>query len=373
MAPIEGVSDIRRLPRLGKIRLGIKKEGSDGPYPKAVDYFVCPEEVKAVYGEKPVELKIMFPSDDIEIVAPQYYKCYSYSQGLICRGTGKTSRRKVDVRTGDFANRDTKEWELADGNCDPDDCPKLAQKQCRKVMSLRFLLPDVPGLGVYQLDTSSFYSILNVNSQIAPDGFLRPFTKGRISFIPLILAVGPQEVNPPGEGRKTVHVLKLWSPVKLSDLIRISRQKVVEVLLPGVDEEEPPGDLFPEEIIGGPKTGDKAVAQIAAPGESANAQAETGAGEKTAPAENKAAPTETEEVEGKSADDVTEEDVPDINALFRICFRLWKNKDQKPMQPLDVAKELGHTNVMDLYASNTSPWKAFLTIKEARKPLKPQN
>ena len=251
--PIDKISDIRRFPRLGKIRLGIKKEGQKGPYPSPTDYFVCPEEVKVVHGEHPKELPVMFPSDDLELIAPQYYKCYSYSQGLICRGNGKTCRRKVDIDTGDFANRDTRQWDMADGNCNPDECPMLATKQCRKVMSLQFILPEVPGLGVYQLDTSSFYSIVNMNSQLAPDGFLRPFTRGRIAFIPLILSIGPQEVTPPGVGRKTVQILKLRADVKLADIIRISRQKPYQVLLPTLEEEEPPDDLFPGEIIGGPE------------------------------------------------------------------------------------------------------------------------
>lgn len=250
MSPIDGVSDKRWLPRLGKIRLGLKKEGQKAPYPVATDYFVCPDEVKAVFGEQPKELKIMFPNDDMELVAPQFLKCYSYSQGLICRGNGRTCRRKVDTDTGDFANRDTKHWELVDSVCNLSGCSMLPMKQCRRVMSLLFILPDVPGLGVYQLDTSSFYSIVNMNSQLAPDGFLRNFTKGRIAFIPLILAVGPQEVTPPGIGRKTVHILTVRADVKLADIIRISRQRPTQVLLPTLNEEEPPDDLFPKEVIG---------------------------------------------------------------------------------------------------------------------------
>jgi len=248
--PIEGVSNIRRFPRLGKIRLGIKKEGQKGPYPSATDYFVCPDEVKAIHGGDPRELPIMFPSDDLELIAPQWYKCYSYTHGLICKGNGKTCRRKVDVDTGDFANRDTKEWEMADGICEPEHCPMLGSKQCKKMLSLLFILPEVPGLGVYQLDTSSFYSIVNLNSQLAPDGFLRPFTRGRIAFIP---SIEPREVTPPGVGRKAIHVLNIRADVKLADIIRISRQAPAQVLLPTLSEEEPPDDLFPDELIGGPQ------------------------------------------------------------------------------------------------------------------------
>jgi hypothetical protein len=52
--PIKGISEIVRLPRLGKIRLGIKKKTDAGvSYPSPTDYFVCPDELKKVFGEKP--------------------------------------------------------------------------------------------------------------------------------------------------------------------------------------------------------------------------------------------------------------------------------------------------------------------------------
>ena len=40
---IKELSDVRRLPRLGKIHLGVKAKNEKGvEYPKAVDYFVVP-------------------------------------------------------------------------------------------------------------------------------------------------------------------------------------------------------------------------------------------------------------------------------------------------------------------------------------------
>ena len=52
--PIKGISEIVRLPRLGKIRLGIKKKTDAGvSYSSSTDYFVCPDELKKVFGEKP--------------------------------------------------------------------------------------------------------------------------------------------------------------------------------------------------------------------------------------------------------------------------------------------------------------------------------
>ena len=380
MSPIEEVSNIRRLPRLGKIRLGIKKEGQRGAYPQAVDYFVCPPEVQAVYGEKPAELKVMFPDDNLELIAPQYYKCYSYSQGLICKGDGKTCRRKVDVETGDFANKNTKQWAMSEAACSPKDCPMTGDKQCRKVMSLSFILPDVPGLGVYQLNTSSFYSIVNINSQLAPDGYLRKYTRGRIAYIPLTLFIQKQEVTPPGEGRKTVNVLNIRADVKLADIIRISRQRPTQVLLPGVEEEEPPDDLFPEEVIADGEVVSATVeeappTQVPAQPAAAEAPASKAEGKAAEPessspkvpkAKTARARTQSSPEAGKTPEEVVEDDIPDVNALFKVCNALWKNKEDKPMQPIDVAKELGYSNVMDLYSTKQTPWQMFQAIKAAR-------
>ncbi|MDZ4230392.1 MAG: hypothetical protein U1B77_01075, partial [Dehalococcoidales bacterium] len=98
MSPIANLSNIIRMPRLGKIHLGIVVETpGKRPRPKATDYFVCPTEVEEVLGEKPKELPIMFPTEDPEQFAQQWYRAYSRSQGLVCIGDGVTSKRKVDI------------------------------------------------------------------------------------------------------------------------------------------------------------------------------------------------------------------------------------------------------------------------------------
>src|SRR4030042_4658744 len=103
--PIDELSDIIRLPRKGKVRLGIKVEGEHSTYPQKVDYLVCPREVQEVHGPKPTKLDIIFPSFDTEIIAPQYYRCYRRTYGLVCKGDGKTCRTKIDMATGTLADR----------------------------------------------------------------------------------------------------------------------------------------------------------------------------------------------------------------------------------------------------------------------------
>jgi len=250
MSPINGVSQVRRMPRLGKIRLGIKKISpkTNNPYPVATDYFVVPDEIKTYVGERPKKLNIMFPVEDPREFAIQWLRCYSFSQGLICRGDGVMCQRKVDVESGAIANHTTTKWEWKDGLlCNPETCPEYIgdKPQCRRVMNLLILMPDVPGFGVWQLDTSSFYSIVNINSCVD----LIKRLCGRISFIPLTLSLEPQIVEPPGIKKKTVHILQIRSDVKLAEIQRLARKRRETMLLPELDEEDIPTDLYPEDIL----------------------------------------------------------------------------------------------------------------------------
>lgn len=245
--PIEGLSDVVRIPRLGKIHLGVKatSEEKGRQYPKATDYFVCPDEVKAVYGEKPKELDIMFPVDDPELFAQQWLRAYSLTQGLTCIGDGLSARRKIDTATGAMASHTTKNWEWHEITCNSQECPDYKDKRCRRVMNLQFLLPKVPGLGVYQIDTSSFYSIVNINSMIKMlKGIL-----GRCSMIPLILALGPVEVSPPGLSKKTVYIMHIKKDIKLAELAQVAQLPPAKVLLPEPETEEPPEDLYPDAVL----------------------------------------------------------------------------------------------------------------------------
>lgn len=244
--PIEGLSQVVRITRLGKIHLGVKgKTDKAVEYPKATDYFVCPDEVKAVYGEKPKSLDILFPIDDPELFAQQWLRAYSQTQGLICIGDGLNARRKIDTATGDMASHKTKSWEWREITCNSQECPDYQNKRCRRVMNLQFLLPKVPGLGVYQIDTSSFYSIVNINSMIKMlKGIL-----GRCSMIPLTLALGPIEVSPPGLSKKTVYIMHIKKDIKLAELAQVALLPPGRVLIPEPETEEPPEDLFPSGVL----------------------------------------------------------------------------------------------------------------------------
>nr|PZN59666.1 MAG: hypothetical protein DIU58_17655 [Sphaerobacter thermophilus] len=256
--PIKGISEIRRLPRLGKIHLGIKLTNQRGTeYPKAVDYFVVKEDdstpaaaveaFRSVYGDKPRQLRIMFPSDDPEVICPQYYKQYGAGTGLVRMCDGE--RCLCRTESGEMVETECL--------CDP---PGGDPNGCKHMMHLIFMLPDVPGIGVWQLDTSSFHSIVNINSGLE---MIRALA-GRVSMIPLTLRLRPKEVSPGGR-KKTVWVLDLvQEQARLVDVIQAARRPFTEVLgLPEpVNHEEIPEDHFPH-ALPAPSNGQRRPAQPA--------------------------------------------------------------------------------------------------------------
>lgn len=205
--PISKLSSRRRLPRIGKIFLGIKIRKTCGQcsgkkiinnkkcskclgegfieYPKEVEHFVIDKrpEIIEFYGNTPTELQIMFPIDDNEIIFSQYYKRYGYGI-LRCMGDG---------------NRATC-WDEEHGGIKEIDCPceHLETDACKPVAILQFILlrPErgtfIPiGSGTYQISTSSKNSIVDVNSGL---DYIRVIC-GRADMIPLILRRAPLETQ----------------------------------------------------------------------------------------------------------------------------------------------------------------------------------
>lgn len=221
--PIKNLSDIRRLPRLGKISLGIKKtsEKSGKEYPHEVDYFVCPSKVEEVYKGEPKELRIMFPVEDPDVFFQQWYKSYGFNL-LKCKGDGEKA----------FT------WDEEHGGMKEITCPcdKLQKGECKKIGILQFLLPDVPGAGCWQITTSSRDSIININSSV---DYIKQ-TCGRIRMIPLILKRIPnvkQRIEKGKPKKSTHYTLQIdVENITLRQLQEAAQIAPERVLLPPTDE-----------------------------------------------------------------------------------------------------------------------------------------
>uniref|UniRef100_A0A6M3JNT6 Uncharacterized protein n=1 Tax=viral metagenome TaxID=1070528 RepID=A0A6M3JNT6_9ZZZZ len=196
--------------------------------------------MQLVYGEKPQRLDVIIPLEDEEVWASQYYRQYSRSRGLVCKGDGETCRRMVDTETGDVAGRDTKEVTWSEGGtCAGMECPDYKAKACQEVMNLQFLLPKVPGLGVWQVDTGSINSIRNINNCAT---MIRAMC-GRVSWIPLLLTLEPTEVVNPDDGKKkTVYCMHLRYERSAESLLTDSEKPRLQLLLSAPADDEAPED-----------------------------------------------------------------------------------------------------------------------------------
>ena len=224
---IKGVSDVRRLPRLGKIRLGIKAvSGRTGKeYPKETEWFVVPPEVEKIYGPAPTELDVMFPLNEVEAIFPQRYIWYGQSKGAKCIGDGEK------------ANRVTEQG-IQEMECP---CEKLG-KECQQRAHLMVLLPKVSLGGVYQIDLGSYHSIVDINSGL---DYVQAMV-GRFAMVPLKLRRVPKETH--GSGKKETHyplMLILEGDIGFINTLRESTNRILtssQYLLPAPTIENPAMD-----------------------------------------------------------------------------------------------------------------------------------
>ena len=369
MSPIKGLSNKVQIPRLGKIRLGIKKTNGNGvEYPVATDYFVLPKEhpqhgaLVELFGEQPKELRILIPLEDEDKWCSQYYRCYSKSRGLICKGDGVNAIRMVGKGTNDLAWKDCKEVEMKDIECKGTDCEHYKLKRCNEILNLQFMIPEVPGLGVWQIDSTSINSIKNINSMSA----LIKSIYRKIAMIPLSLTLEPREVNNPESGKKkTVYLLNLRTNNKLADLAIAARHQEEQFLLP-VGDVEPPDDglgyqpdfepcppdthtaeqnidnLWPDSGTPSDKTGQTENGW--------NKLESNGKKELVAPA----APPVQENQKAPLTNPAT---ITSIELLYKACFNDFK------LQPNEVLKELGISSKTDI----TDPSDSYKQIAAVRR------
>jgi len=256
---IKGLSEIRRLPRLGKIRLGIKKKAKSGKeYPAEVDYFILdpqtPSELEndkligefhTLYGEQPKSIKIMFPVAESDFYFPQFYKRYGSGSSLKCKGDGELASCTMDEFAKGLKIIGKDEMGLTRVKCEGRDCPYYKGRECSEVGVLQVLLPDLPGAGVWQVTTGSFHSIVNLNSCI---DYIKAVC-GRAHMLPLTLERRPQETT--FEGKKATHfILHINMDCRLSDIQKFAMIEPTKALLELPEPEAEKEDiLFQENAV----------------------------------------------------------------------------------------------------------------------------
>ncbi len=232
---IKGISEVRRLPRLGKIYLGkkVKKSGghpgcSCGPeegcfkctYPTETPYFVVPKEIADVYGEKPTILRVKVPVNNLEVVFPQSYQYYGSSRGLKCEG---------DLEIAHRLNENTFTMEEVTCNCAHKD------KECRMTGVLNVMLYEVSKAGVYQIRTGSANSIKDINSGL---DFVAASLGGSFAMVPLLLMRVPT-ITYHGGQKQTHHTLQIRLDLANPEMGKALQPMKMNFALPPADTIRP--------------------------------------------------------------------------------------------------------------------------------------
>ena len=175
-------NQLRRPPRLGKIKVG---EKSDKGYPTSVDYFIIDsdykDQVAKVYGDKPKSLKIVFPYDDIEQNLDEMYRMYGKS-GLKCIGDGESAKR---------ADVDGKLNEEITCTCHFATPPDDQKQQCFPSMNLSFIITGIGVTGLWMFSSKAVYSRSNIRAVME----MVQATTGKLAGVPFFLRVDMQESN----------------------------------------------------------------------------------------------------------------------------------------------------------------------------------
>ncbi len=280
--PIAGLTDINRPPRQGMLRLGIKKQTQGGKeYPSEVDHFILDpetpdEEEKArlieafheAFGDKPKTIAITLPYSDLDEVFPQNYKRYGRNTSLKCIGDGVTAvcteqEFSKDLKTIGFDERGHTKVE-----CKGRDCvfattnEKSTAKECKATATLSVKIHILGGIGVWQVTTGSFNSILNINSCIRD--LIAEY--GRAHALPLVLERRPQITT--FMGKKTTHyTLHINTDKSIIEMVRQAQIAPERVLIEAYGKEvvalPAPEDSVDAETTTEPeKTIDEAVQNI---------------------------------------------------------------------------------------------------------------
>jgi hypothetical protein len=236
----------QRLPRLGHVRLGIRVDG----LPRATDHFIFdPEtqdeqerqrllaEIKALFGEKPKRLRIVFPTDYPDEAAVSGFRAYTKTRGAVCRGDGLSAVRLVDTATGAMADAETQEVAQRVITCPGGpECAEFANEQCKAIMFLQFMIPELPGLGVWQCNLGSPVAMERILSVL--DAVVHAL--GSIAWVPFHLDLIREEVQVQSLGRKfRVSRPQVTPDASILQLLE-ARQKgaMAQLLLPPPKEPE---------------------------------------------------------------------------------------------------------------------------------------
>lgn len=195
---------VASLGTVGHIRIGEKATNANGKeYPTSLDYFKpdAPEQYlqffRTAFGDKPAKITITFLSNDIGDVCRQFYELRDGSGGRMAYGNGVTfyvATKQGDGTVKDVVTTppDVDKWMKA--------METTAGKPWRERLVLKFAIPQIPVLGLWEFST-------HANNSTIPNiiGTIDTVCEmaGRLAGIPFDLII--EKVKSDKAGSKSVY------------------------------------------------------------------------------------------------------------------------------------------------------------------------
>ncbi|HQP51872.1 MAG TPA: hypothetical protein PLA06_06820 [Syntrophorhabdaceae bacterium] len=176
----------------------------ENEFTTSLPYFVVPDSIKNVIGEKPEKLIIIPAYSSINRTIPNSYARYAQNGAIYCTGDGVSAKRY------DPATRTRSKIV----NCS-DICPDKKKGVCKASATFYFYLPEIDIFSGYKLVTRSEISIKNIISTLR-----RLSDKdGNVSRIMYELAISEKKRASDG---KTYRVLELLPPaMNINELMEL--------------------------------------------------------------------------------------------------------------------------------------------------------
>jgi len=200
------------LPVIGKIKIGELKVSQNGKsYPSSIDYFRCDANASYVelytgfFGEKPITLPIVFPSNDTNDFLSHLYELRDSAGKMYAKSDGQSiavaTKSNADGAVY-FHEYSAQELKKQFGGLDAA-MTLLREKSggtaWRERLSLKFIILRLPILGLFQFDTSgddtTIPQLIKVIDTVQESA-------GRIMFIPFDLCLKIAKSDKSGDTRK---------------------------------------------------------------------------------------------------------------------------------------------------------------------------
>jgi len=208
------------FPEIGQIRKGAPKQGNkpgkDLPYFRVVfdeAETAAAATFRKVYGEKPVEINILLPFNELERVWEAWLEAYTAGR-MVARADGEKFIYLLDTETGEVVVRNGVDVNTGQPRPYVEGQPvgyytdKRGQRQpiyCKPVGRLKVVIPELRRLAYLTVLTTSIHDIANLDAQL---NALQRVNGGRIAGIPLVLRRRPKKVSVPKPNGQRVRMTK---------------------------------------------------------------------------------------------------------------------------------------------------------------------